>query len=844
MDRSSSGSLVAPVTKPVKLLFVVRDTGVGIPSDRFDKLFNSFSQVDESTTREYGGTGLGLAISKRLSEMMGGSMWVESAPSVGSTFSFNIVLDSPVDSRTYDQQFQLPKLADKKVVVVNDTAMGREAWRKRALSWNMNHIKILASDEVVPYLKSDAGNHGSHAEMPLHSKMDALIVDSHLNGSVSKTPEGLLDLVSASAPKSDGTCYPAIPVIIFKHMRDIRTVATDSTSYHGHARPDASRWSGERILNSDMEDDISTSARSNTQGQDSQDRSSAFGNMYHHPSDSSASSLTLDKSPTYTAAGLNGSRPAYNTGPGHLLTPHTQATFYEHSVSSMDHLSIAAPSPAASLSQAASYFSNSDNESTSPVHDKPFLGPSTASSNKMHGIFAHPVYLSKPVRHSKVLQLLAEDPVMIEAEVEELLPVEDPASELQLFINALQNNAPTTIALHPPASLKGASAPEKAHHESLVLMSPKDPLAPLFMPPKEASDPPPARSRTTSGTRTELRYLEHQQPQPEPRSHLAGEGKHNTMETPVTRRPSFQKGLGFVTPKRKSVSAAGTPSSPPAGYTSPSLAAVAAASSSTARKMAKVKVLVVDDNPVNLKVVSKMLARLGVEPDTANNGQEAVELIEKKTALLRLQEEEDEGEGEEKDGEQARHPKKSLDVSLSLPLPLHRLSSEGSSIGERRREGGMNGDLSDGSNNGIDSGISLEGGGGSPTRSPALSGLGMTALNTDAAGSLPLSTSTTTLTNGSRTLRTKHVVPYDLIFLDVWMPKMNGLDASAYIRKNLSGDTPDRPYIIAMTACVMPGDREKCIAAGMNDYISKPLRKEELEQVLRVFTTRQGRLKA
>ncbi|KAF9941317.1 hypothetical protein BGZ67_005368 [Mortierella alpina] len=831
MGRSSSGSLAAPVTKPVKLLFVVKDTGVGIPSDRFDKLFNSFSQVDESTTREYGGTGLGLAISKRLSEMMGGSMWVESAPSVGSTFSFSIVLDSPVDSRTYDQQFQLPKLADKKVVIVDDSAMGREAWRKRAASWNMSQVKILSSEEVVPYLKSDAGNH-STLETPLHSKMEALIMESNLNGSVSKTPEGLLDIMSTAAAKSDGTPRPAIPVIIFKNMRDIRTVTADSTSYHGHARPDASRWSGERILNSDMDDDISTSARSNTQGQDSQERSSAFGNMYHHPSDSSASSLTLDKSSTYTA-GPQGSRLAYSTGPGHLLTPHTQATFYEHSVSSIDHLSITAPSPAASLNQAASYFSSSDNDSTPPVQDKPVRGCTTSSNTQ--GVFANPVYLSKPVRHSKVLQLLAEDSVMMELDVEELLSVEDPTSGLLHFINAIQNNTPTAIPLQPPIPLKGSS-PAKGEDESLVSTALKDPLAPLFMPPKEASDPIPARSRTTSGTRTELRYLEHQQPQPEPRSHLGGEGKHNTMETPVTRRPSFQKGLGFVTPKRKSVSAAGTPSSPPAGYTSPSLAAVAAASSSTARKMAKVKVLVVDDNPVNLKVVSKMLARLGVEPDTANNGQEAVELIEKKSALLRLQE-------DEKDDEQESSPEKSLDVSLPLPLPLHRLSSEGSSIAGRRREGGTCGDMSDGSN-GIDSGISLEGGV-SPTRSPALSGLGMTALNnTDATGPLPLSSTTTTVSDASRVLRTRHVVPYDLIFLDVWMPKMNGLDASAYIRKNLSGDTPDRPYIIAMTACVMPGDREKCIAAGMNDYISKPLRKEELEQVLRAFTTRQERYKA
>ncbi len=177
--------------------FAVRDTGIGLTPQNIAKLFQSFSQADSSTTRKYGGTGLGLAISKRLTELMGGTMWVESeGVGLGSTFRFTIRAPHAELPSTSRRSFagEQPALVGKRLLVVDDNATNRRILRLQTGRWGMQPRDSDSPAEALAWLRAT-------------ERFDVAIIDMHM-------PE--MDGIALA--RQIRAIDPALPLILFTSL--------------------------------------------------------------------------------------------------------------------------------------------------------------------------------------------------------------------------------------------------------------------------------------------------------------------------------------------------------------------------------------------------------------------------------------------------------------------------------------------------------------------------------------------------------------------------------------------------------------------------------------------------
>jgi CheY-like chemotaxis protein/nitrogen-specific signal transduction histidine kinase len=154
---------------PHEITFSVRDTGIGIPPDRLGRLFQSFSQVDASTTRRYGGTGLGLAISQRLTELMGGRITVSSEVGVGSDFRFTIraaASPGPLATRR-DLSGVQPSLQGRRALVVDDNSTNRRILTSYLGTWGLPARATGSPREALAWIQAG-------------ERFDAAILDMHM----------------------------------------------------------------------------------------------------------------------------------------------------------------------------------------------------------------------------------------------------------------------------------------------------------------------------------------------------------------------------------------------------------------------------------------------------------------------------------------------------------------------------------------------------------------------------------------------------------------------------------------------------------------------------------------
>jgi len=209
----------------IELQFEVCDTGIGIPADKIGRLFKAFSQVDSSTTRQYGGTGLGLAISEKLVGMMGGKIGVQSQPGKGSTFSFTVCTHAGTKILVPYTHYNMDSQAGKTVLVVDDNATNLSILKRQLENWKLTALVAGSAAEAL-------------AILPQHPEIKLTITDMQMP---------VMDGVALAERMKEG--HPGLPVILLSSIGEDLTAGHRALFASVMAKPIKQHILSKQILN-------------------------------------------------------------------------------------------------------------------------------------------------------------------------------------------------------------------------------------------------------------------------------------------------------------------------------------------------------------------------------------------------------------------------------------------------------------------------------------------------------------------------------------------------------------------------------------------------------------------
>lgn len=200
-----------------ELQFEIRDTGIGIPADKIQRLFKAFSQVDSSTTRKYGGTGLGLAIAQKLVELMGGRIWVESETGRGSSFFFTIQTSKGNSMIAAVTNHCITKQAGQRVLIIDDNPTNLFILKSQLQQWQLQPTLANSGSEALTILQQNQQFDLILTDMQM-PEMDGVTLAKEIKEKYAHIPVILLSSIGDEFTKEDKLFTSVLTKPIKQHV--------------------------------------------------------------------------------------------------------------------------------------------------------------------------------------------------------------------------------------------------------------------------------------------------------------------------------------------------------------------------------------------------------------------------------------------------------------------------------------------------------------------------------------------------------------------------------------------------------------------------------------------------